>query len=172
MYCRFCGKKLEDDWKFCPMCGNPVDGSESLSRENFEKKIKEIEKRLFSQRYIIYAVILEDNCVREYTDTLISCNMNSVKYIAAVHKDHYITVGGNNGYTYHLLGFYNKNYEQIDAIPAPDNLELYDFGYGEWYQMKYWFRDKDTRAKVGTAYKNNTLEIMIKEFRRTSSTQQ
>ena len=40
MYCRFCGKKLEDDWKFCPLCGNPVDG---LTRESFERKIERIE---------------------------------------------------------------------------------------------------------------------------------
>lgn len=25
MFCRKCGKELEDNWKSCPYCGEPVD---------------------------------------------------------------------------------------------------------------------------------------------------
>lgn len=166
MFCKFCGKQLEDDWQFCPKCGNPVDG---LTRESFERKIERIERDSFQtvSDPVLYVVIQkETGCVKSYSGNLARCNMDSVDYIAAVHIGHWITVGGNRGTSYSLIGFYDRNFKQIDAIPASDTLELYGFNYGEWYKMSYHFRDKVTKREVGHTYYEPTLALMIEKFSR------
>lgn len=47
MYCRKCGKELQEDWKLCPNCGTPVydTGKEKNSIEEDEKAGKESRKK-------------------------------------------------------------------------------------------------------------------------------
>ena len=49
MYCRKCGKELQEDWKLCPNCGTPVydTGKEKNSIEEDEKAGKESRKKIW-----------------------------------------------------------------------------------------------------------------------------
>lgn len=49
MYCRKCGKELQEDWKLCPNCGTPVydTGKEKNSIEENEKAGKESRKKIW-----------------------------------------------------------------------------------------------------------------------------
>lgn len=49
MYCRKCGRELQEDWKLCPNCGTPVydTGKEKNSIEENEKAGKESRKKIW-----------------------------------------------------------------------------------------------------------------------------
>ena len=49
MYCRKCGKELQEDWKLCPNCGTPVydTGEEKNSIKENEKAGKESRKKIW-----------------------------------------------------------------------------------------------------------------------------
>ncbi len=171
MFCRYCGKQLEDDWKFCPICGNSVEGLEPRSRELFENKVKQMERDSFKTisdpiRYVV--IQKESSNIIEYSGSLARCNMESVEYIAAVHIGHWITMYGNRGTDYSLIAFFDKYLRQIDAIPASDELELYGFGSGEWYNMTYKFRNKETKKHFGFSYLTltPTLKYMVENLKR------
>ena len=53
MYCKKCGEKLNDNWKYCPKCKNILNGE---TIEMNEEKIIE-SKRKESKESIIYIVI-------------------------------------------------------------------------------------------------------------------
>lgn len=38
MYCRKCGKQLNDDWKSCPYCGEPRDGGQDIEKTVSESR--------------------------------------------------------------------------------------------------------------------------------------
>lgn len=38
MYCTKCGNKLEENSKFCPACGNNMDGTQTTTINNNEKE--------------------------------------------------------------------------------------------------------------------------------------
>ena len=40
MFCSKCGKQIADDVKFCPNCGNPVNGGAKIDADNIGTKIK------------------------------------------------------------------------------------------------------------------------------------
>ena len=50
MYCKYCGKKLEDGVSFCTGCGKPVQGQpgnkkqEQSEKKNYPKKKKTTKK--------------------------------------------------------------------------------------------------------------------------------
>jgi uncharacterized membrane protein YvbJ len=57
MYCRKCGKELEEDARYCSQCGTPVDGSSwdevNVAAEDLISRVKNIIKEGNVRRMII-----------------------------------------------------------------------------------------------------------------------
>ena len=54
MYCKKCGKELDDGVKFCTGCGAPViENSDSAQNSNVETDVPSVNKDVRKIRYII-----------------------------------------------------------------------------------------------------------------------
>ena len=57
MYCRKCGKELEEDARYCPQCGTPVDGTRwdevNVAADDLVSRVKKIIKEGNVRRMII-----------------------------------------------------------------------------------------------------------------------
>ena len=50
MYCKKCGRKLDDDMRFCDRCGQSVRQSQNTGKEAVRREIKELQEERLNRK--------------------------------------------------------------------------------------------------------------------------
>lgn len=151
MYCKHCGREIDNDSRFCKYCGTSLRfGIDSEMRSRFESFVQEIQdKRNLSVRDIRYIAIMNGMTeVRSYRNTLADCNLSEIDYVIAVSAIPYITVGGNPGTGYELLGMFDSDFSQVNSIPISRDAEIYGISEGEWNSLWLSIRRADDLSHI------------------------
>lgn len=121
MFCRFCGKEIENDSLFCRHCG------QSLGEEgNFARFLRSIEKRVATQntssfgdkqQHLCYIVISKD----QLSISIVDDDANSIDFydcyaiIALLRYDCYNGFGFHYNYFFNL-GFFDEKLNPISKL--------------------------------------------------------
>ena len=157
MFCSKCGKKLEDGVKFCPACGQPTPGNESLTKaadKAFDAAEKEVEDAVKEVKQTVlsndngnfnggYKEKLNDNrgLVSYILLTIITCGIYSWYFVYKMAHDVNVACAGDGEKTsglvkYILLslitcGIYNIIWQYSLANRLASNAPRYGMNFQE-----------------------------------------
>lgn len=169
MYCGFCGKKIEDNSRFCPYCGKSTDNEESSEKEQKRKKKKKSAPNWFMPLVIlelIFIFLISIAVYRIYKDH--SLDNELIAYYEPVDEEKIRYEQGEKFVEGHLLLTAKEDavFEDIETLIQKHNGEIIGYiSLTQDYQLQFKnAKDKESLLKlISEIKKDKQVESVILE---------
>lgn len=122
MFCKFCGREIENDSQFCRYCGQSMNGRNFVEFNNsIRVRIERIEPNFYINReentHLCYIVISKD----QQSISIIEDDVNRIDFYDCYAIIAVLRYDCRNGFGYHYnrfekLGFYNAELEPLSKL--------------------------------------------------------
>lgn len=148
MYCRNCGKEVEEGEKFCVYCGKPLQKNSSSNRGHKKEK-----KNLWIVAGIVAVVILVIMVLPEGTDSDEVIG-KLLQFTSAYQNE--------NGYVFDYNGMWKIGYVEINEFIVCQNYAVYDClsDFGNDGEFTYDLDEKEFRIYVDYESVDGNLSII------------